>query len=118
MNALPSLSLPSADAVVWSHATNDPDMLAAALRPLAEGGVHMIEADILVGTVVADAEAAAGNGAAAAAGAERVAIMAHPPNTSSALPFSAFAATVLAHNRTPGARCGEPASTWQMSTVK
>jgi hypothetical protein len=87
MNAVDVLALSSASATVWSHATNSRAELAAALRPCADGGVDMIEADILMGTTTSGE----------ADGALRP-IMAHPPNSSSDLSFDEFIDSVFAYN--------------------
>lgn len=93
-------------AIKWAHAVNSVSLLKNALNSKLQsenalligtislaisipcfivGDVHMIEADILMGTLHSDGDAL-------------VPIMAHPPNTSSDLSLEAFMKTILVHN--------------------
>jgi len=69
--------------VTWSHATNSLAQLHAALA----GGVHMVEADILMGASGSRID---------------IPIMAHPPQTSSDLCFDGFLRAVAEHNAAVG----------------
>ena len=69
--------------IVWSHATNSRKQLSEVLTG---GREHMIEADILMGTLCEEKGRV-------------VPIMAHPPHTESDLDFESFLRIVAEHNR-------------------
>ena len=73
-------SVSRATEIRWSHATNSAEALAEALT----NSVHMIEADILMGTTMTEPETCP--------------IMAHPPQTSSNLSFEEFILSVTNHS--------------------